>query len=88
MITQKNLGELKKGQSGIIVAVGNTKASESSEKRELVRRLLDLGFAEGGRVQVVLEAPFGGDPFAIRVRGGVIALRREEANLIKVEGDF
>ena len=42
------------------------------------RRLLDLGFTPGTRVQPVL-ATFVGDPRAYRVRGTTIALRRDQA---------
>jgi ferrous iron transport protein A len=71
------LGELKKGQSGSIVRVGG--------ERELLARLLEMGLLEGSRVELVHEAPFGGDPVAVRVRGALIALRRNEANLVEVE---
>ncbi|HAR43780.1 MAG TPA: ferrous iron transport protein A [Bdellovibrionales bacterium] len=47
-------------------------------------RLLLMGLLEGALVQVVHQAPFGGDPIAVRVRGTLIALRRGEANFVKV----
>ena len=47
------------------------------------RRLLDLGFVPGSLVEVEMVSP-GGDPTAYRVRGTVVALRREQANLIRV----
>jgi len=47
------------------------------------RRLLDLGFTPGTRVQPVL-ATFVGDPRAYRVRGTTIALRRDQASAIVV----
>ena len=52
----------------------------------LRRRLLDLGFTPGAVVEPVMESAFGrGDPRAYRVRGTVIALRREQAKHILVE---
>ncbi|NPA90662.1 MAG: winged helix-turn-helix transcriptional regulator [Chloroflexi bacterium] len=52
----------------------------------LRRRLLDLGFTRGAVVQEVLESAFGhGDPKAYRVRGTLIALRREQAARIYAE---
>ena len=42
------------------------------------RRLLDIGFTEGTRVQCLYAAP-SGEPRAYLVRGAVIALRREDA---------
>jgi DtxR family Mn-dependent transcriptional regulator len=50
------------------------------------RRLLDLGVIPGTRVEAELASP-GGDPVAYRIRGAVIALRREQADLIQVERD-
>ena len=47
-------------------------------------RLLLMGLLEGALVQVVHQAPFFGDPIAVRVRGTLIALRRGEANCVRV----
>ncbi|MDI1251537.1 MAG: iron dependent repressor, metal binding and dimerization domain protein [Lacunisphaera sp.] len=47
------------------------------------RRLLDLGFVPGTLVSVELVSPVG-DPTAYRVRGSVIALRRKQADLIRI----
>ena len=48
-------------------------------------RLLDLGLTPGARVRVELSPAFG-DPRAVRVRGSVIALRREQAVQVWVRG--
>lgn len=47
------------------------------------RRMLDLGFREGGLVQPVLQSPFG-SPTAYQVCGAVIALRGSESRRISV----
>ena len=47
------------------------------------RRLLDLGFVPGTLVEVDMVSPMG-DPVAYRVRGSVVALRREQANLVRI----
>lgn len=47
------------------------------------RRLLDLGFVPGTRIVPELVSP-GGDPTAYRVRGTLIALRREQAEWVRV----
>jgi len=47
------------------------------------RRLLDLGFVAGTAVEVEMVSP-AGDPTAYRVRGTVIALRREQSGLIRI----
>jgi len=48
------------------------------------RRLLDLGLVPGTVVRAELASP-GGDPTGYLVRGAVIALRRSQARLIRVE---
>ena len=48
------------------------------------RRFMDLGFTPGSRVEVDRPGPFG-DPRAYRIRGTLIALRREQADQILVE---
>jgi DtxR family Mn-dependent transcriptional regulator len=47
------------------------------------RRLLDLGVIPGSVVAAEMRSP-GGDPVAYRIRGAVVALRREQADLIHV----
>jgi Fe2+ transport system protein FeoA len=48
------------------------------------RRMLDLGLVPGTEVRLVRRAP-GGDPVAYRIRGAVVALRREQADQIRIE---
>ena len=48
------------------------------------RRLLDLGFTPGTRVDVLRRSPLG-DPVAYRVRGATIALRGVDAGHVLVE---
>ena len=50
------------------------------------RRLLDMGFTEGTRVQCLYAAP-SGEPRAYLVRGAVIALRREDAARVRLLED-
>jgi ferrous iron transport protein A len=71
----KKLGELQKGQRGVILKIQDSPIS---------RRLLEMGLVEGCEVQLVHEAPISLDPIAVRARGAIIALRRNEANLIEV----
>lgn len=47
------------------------------------RRLMDLGLLPGTQITAEMSAP-GGEPVAYRVRGALIALRREQANMIKI----
>ena len=48
------------------------------------RRLLDLGMVPGTVVRAELRSS-GGDPTAYRLRGSLIALRREQADCVRVE---
>ena len=72
----RKLGELAKGMTGVI--------ARTEGPVDVRRRLLEMGFLEGSTVELVHEAPFGGDPIAVKVRGSLLALRRSEANLIEV----
>jgi len=77
----KKLGEMKTGESGKITKVLEAPGESGAA---ITRRLLEMGFLEGSMVELLHQAPFGGDPVAVRVRGALIALRRNEANLIEV----
>ena len=54
------------------------------EDRELLLRLVEIGFLPGQRVSVVARATGGGDPLAVRVGRSTFALRRREAALVRV----
>ncbi|MEW6622496.1 MAG: FeoA family protein [Bacillota bacterium] len=47
------------------------------------RRLLDLGFIPGAKVEVLRKSPVG-DPTAYFIKGATIALRKNEADNILV----
>jgi ferrous iron transport protein A len=51
----------------------------------LERRLLELGFVHGERVEVVTEARPGRDPFVVRVGSTTLALRRREVETVWVD---
>jgi len=48
------------------------------------RRMMDLGILPGTTIEVEMTSP-SGDPTAYKVRGALIALRKEQAQLIRVE---
>ncbi len=48
------------------------------------RRLLDLGLIEGTKIKPVLVSP-SGDPRAFEFRGGLIAIRKEDAENVKIK---
>lgn len=70
------LSALQPGQSAVVL--GLSPACRGAARR----RLLDLGFVPGTVVRVELVSPIG-DPTAYRVRGSVVALRRQQAALIR-----
>lgn len=69
------LADTAPGQNVVIVGIDD--ASPGG------RRLLDLGFLPGTRVEVLRRAPLG-DPTSYRLRGAVFCLRASEAALIRV----
>ena len=57
-------------------------------KKNIKRRLLDLGLIKGTKICPVLISP-SKDPRAFLVRGSIIAIRKEDAEKIKIEcNDF
>lgn len=80
------LGRGHKGMKGVVVKVGSatTDAHSSIDASELERRLLEIGFVEGARVEILHEGLIGGDPLAIRLDEMRVALRRREAEAVLV----
>jgi DtxR family transcriptional regulator, Mn-dependent transcriptional regulator len=68
---------------GVVAVVSGIAPSCQGPQR---RRLLDLGVVPGTRIEAELVSP-SGDPVAYRLRGALIALRREQAEWIEVEGE-
>ena len=82
------LGLARRGDRGVIVKVtGVSGAVEAVLADELERRLLEMGFVEGARVEVLHEGLFGRDPIAVRVDDTRVALRRREASAVSVKFD-
>lgn len=71
-----NLGQLKKGQKA--------KVLRAPESEGLGERLLEFGFVEDAKLEVLAEAPFGGDPILVLIHGVRVAVRREDASTIEV----
>jgi len=80
------LSEARKGAHGVIVRVGGPRAGDE-HAAELERRLLELGFVEGARVELLHEGLFGRNPIAVRVDDMRVALRRQEAASISVRSE-
>ena len=81
---QLPLGLGKRGYSGVIHHLAATAATSSLTALELESRLIELGFVEGARVEVLHEGIVGRDPIAVRVENVTIAVRRREAMAIIV----
>ena len=70
------LSELTAGRAAEVLSV--------SGDRELRRRLLEMGFCNGARVELVRRAPLG-DPIEFRLRGYLLSLRNEQAQHVLVK---
>jgi ferrous iron transport protein A len=55
------------------------------DQPELERQLLEMGFTEGARVEILHEGAIARDPIAVRVNNITIALRRREAMAVVVQ---
>lgn len=71
----KPLSEIELKQSCLIAEIGG--------RKELKRRLMDMGLTQNTLVTLINTAPLG-DPLEIKVRGYKLTLRKSEADLIKV----
>jgi Fe2+ transport system protein FeoA len=52
----------------------------------LRERIVELGFTPGAEVVIRGRAPMG-DPMEVKVRGGLLAIRRDEAACVEVADD-
>jgi ferrous iron transport protein A len=82
------LGRAAKGMKGVVASVGAAPTAPGAgspvSAAELERRLLEMGFVEGARVEILHEGLFGRDPIVVRLDDARVALRRREANAILV----
>lgn len=77
LVEEEHLSILKADETARVAGLSG--ACRGMERR----RLLDLGFVPGSAVQVEMVSP-AGDPTAYRVRDTIVALRREQADLIRI----
>ena len=78
MTSKKFLSELNEGENCKMIEIAD--ADESLRKR-----MMHLGFLAGQKIEVVLKNSSNNSPLTVRVRGTLIALRREEADSIQIE---
>jgi DtxR family Mn-dependent transcriptional regulator len=76
-VPTQRLTDLKPGETAQVVSI--SALCRGTERR----RFMDLGILPGTRVEAEMTSP-SGDPTAYRIRGAVIALRREQANYIHI----
>lgn len=81
---QLPLGLAKRGYCGVIHHIAADHAGSALSSVELESRLIELGFVEGAKVEVLHEGVIGRDPIAVRVENVTIAVRRREAMAIIV----
>ena len=77
-----SLAEAHPGFRGVISQV--RAVGQGAGPSELERRLLELGFVEGARVEVLHEGFIGKDPICVRLDDMRVALRRREARGVMV----
>lgn len=90
-----SLARLHKGARGVVsgIAEGNGTGPQGLATigdvagSTIVRRLMELGFVPGERIEVIEEQRPGGDPIAVRIGCSIFALRRREAQAIMVRVD-
>ena len=82
--SQIPLGLAKRGYSGVIHHLAADTASSALSSIELESRLIELGFVEGAKVEVLHEGIFGRDPIAVRIENVTVAVRRREAMAVIV----
>ena len=73
-----NLYQLKPGALAEIVEL------EQSIPQQQRRRLIDLGFLPGTKIQTEIDNPFGGIK-AYMIRGTLVSLRSDQSKKIKIE---
>jgi DtxR family Mn-dependent transcriptional regulator len=74
------LNTLNPGEKGRVVALSPRLRGADR------RRMMDLGILPGTMIDVEMTSP-SGDPTAYKVRGALIALRKEQAKFIQVESE-
>ena len=81
---QLPLGLARRGYRGVIQHIAAVDTGSALSATELESRLIELGFVEGAKVEVLHEGLIGRDPIAVRVDSITIAVRRREAMAVIV----
>jgi ferrous iron transport protein A len=78
------LANLRPGERGRVRAVAMPDSGHGHDEA-IVIRLLELGFVPDEVVRVTALGPGGREPLAVQVGGTLFALRRHEAEHVRVE---
>jgi ferrous iron transport protein A len=81
------LGDGGRGFCGVISGLSGHDEPGGLPAAELERRLLEMGFVEGARVEIIHEGFIGRDPIAVRLDDMRVALRRRDARGVLVRPD-
>jgi len=74
-----NLTELRPFTLAIVDEVDNATAGDA-----IAKRLRELGFVQGETVRIVARGPIGADPLLVQIGFTRFALRRAEAQRVRV----
>ena len=78
------LAELARGETGLVTGLSAVAGLTGDHADTLITRLRDLGFVAGARCEVIARMWPSGDPLAVRIGGSTFALRRVEADAVRV----
>ena len=79
---QVRLSQASVGARGVIVDVqaDQSDGGHGVEAGEMERRLLEFGFVEGARIELIHEGAIRHDPIAVKLDDMRVALRRRDAH--------
>jgi ferrous iron transport protein A len=83
-VPEMRLGLARRGYAGVIQHLDASEVDSALPAIELESRLIELGFVEGAKVEVLHEGIIGRDPIAVRIENVTVAVRRREAMAVVV----
>ena len=80
------LAELRRGEAAIVAGLAEVAGFDDGHGSGAIvlARLRDLGFVAGARCEVIARMWPVGDPLVVRIGGSTFALRRAEADAVRV----
>ena len=83
------LSEAAVGDRGVITEVSDARdgLDHGVDPIELQRRLLEFGFVEGARIELLHQGGIGNDPIAVKLDDMRVALRRKDAGDVIIQLD-